>query len=301
MPRPTLAELELRCQKPDHRRVGNWLARRVARPLALYITWLIVPFGISAHAVTLAALCVAGLAAIAFAQGSLGMWIAGAALLQVWYLLDHVDGQIARYHGAASLDGAALDYLMHHLVPLLVALGLGFGLFRGSGNEAWLVCGAIHGVCGLAANLVHDVRYKAFFQRLKRLEGTRLVAGGSGGRPAPPMPCPRRFFPALAWCLRKSHEVHIVLVVTAGIAIASAIGGDQALALPRIYLASMTVGSILLAALVWTRSLRQSAAEREYSAWFQLPPESRGDLDGIREDAANRAANAEPRSKSKAA
>ena len=50
-------------------------------------------------------------------------WIVAAGLLQLWYLLDHVDGQLARLRGTASLDGVQLDFLMHHTVNLLVPLG----------------------------------------------------------------------------------------------------------------------------------------------------------------------------------
>ena len=36
---PTLAELRARVHKERHREIGNWLARRVARPTAVYGTW----------------------------------------------------------------------------------------------------------------------------------------------------------------------------------------------------------------------------------------------------------------------
>ncbi|HET6882831.1 MAG TPA: hypothetical protein VFI31_21870, partial [Pirellulales bacterium] len=108
---PTLAELEARCQKPNHRRTGNWMARRISRPLALRVTWLIAPTGVSAHAVTCIALAVALASGACFATGGVGACLLGTFLFQLWYLLDHVDGQIARWRGSASLDGIQLDYL----------------------------------------------------------------------------------------------------------------------------------------------------------------------------------------------
>ena len=53
--RPTLAELRMRAQKRKHREIGNFLARRYARPTAIYGTWLAVRLGLSAHQITLAA------------------------------------------------------------------------------------------------------------------------------------------------------------------------------------------------------------------------------------------------------
>ena len=38
----------------------------------------------------------------------------GVVLAHLAFWLDHVDGQVARWRGTASLDGVYLDYLMHH-------------------------------------------------------------------------------------------------------------------------------------------------------------------------------------------
>ncbi|MGE3821536.1 MAG: phosphatidylglycerophosphate synthase, partial [Isosphaeraceae bacterium] len=54
--RPSLAELRERVHKERHREIGNWLARRWARPTAVFGTWLAVRLGTTAHQVTLAAL-----------------------------------------------------------------------------------------------------------------------------------------------------------------------------------------------------------------------------------------------------
>ncbi|HEX2518975.1 MAG TPA: CDP-alcohol phosphatidyltransferase family protein, partial [Castellaniella sp.] len=183
MTRPSLIELEQRCQKPDHRRIGNWMARRVARPLALRITWIILPMGLSAHAATLICWLVGLCAVAAFAGGSPGGWFAGALLLQVWYMLDHVDGQLARYRSTASLDGVELDYLMHHSLNLLVPLGTGSGLAIELCDPVWAGCGLAWGMGLLFIGLLHDARYKAFIQRLKRVQGELLLIGGGGARP----------------------------------------------------------------------------------------------------------------------
>ena len=114
--------------------------------------------------------------------GNLG-WLAGAGLLQLWYLLDHVDGQVARYRDRESLDGVQLDYLMHHTVDILIPCGLGYGLFQESNARGWLLAGMTWGLGALLLGLEHDARAKAFIQRLKRLEGElRVIGGGGGGR-----------------------------------------------------------------------------------------------------------------------
>src|SRR5581483_9842674 len=112
--RPTLAELRARVHKDRHREIGNWLARRWARPTAVYGTWLAIRLGLSAHQVTLAAMAAGLGGALAVGTGTRAGFVAGAALSLLAFWLDRVDGQVARWRGTAGLDGVYLDYLMHH-------------------------------------------------------------------------------------------------------------------------------------------------------------------------------------------
>lgn len=272
MPRPTLAELERRCQKLDHRRLGNWMARRVGRPLALRVTWLVLPWGVSAHAATLCAWLAALAAAAAFGWGTIVGWLLGAVLLQVWYLLDHVDGQLARYRGAASLDGVQLDYLMHHTVGLLLPLGIGWGLFARSAEPLWLLAGLGWGVGTLLVGLLHDARYKAFVQRLKLVRGELRLVGGGGGRPTPCAPPPRRLVPLAAWVARKSCEGHVVLNVLTLLAAAEWLLADRSLLLARAYATGMAAVALAVAGGSLARSLAKQAAEAEFADWYRPPP-----------------------------
>lgn len=221
MQRPSLAELERRCQKPDHRRVGNWMARRISRPAALRITRCIAPWAVSANAATLVAWACGAAAAAALAWGTLGGWLLGAGLLQLWYLLDHVDGQLARLRGTASLDGVQLDYLMHHTINLLVPLGIGLGLFARSAEPLWLLGGLVWGLALLLITLRHDARYKAFVRRLKRVRGQLHVCGGGGGRPEVQPPVPRHPLRLAAWTARKACETHVITNLLGVLALAN--------------------------------------------------------------------------------
>lgn len=271
MRRLTLSELEAECQKLDHHRLGNWMARHVSRPLALRITQVVAPWGIGANAVTLCALLCALAGAAAFAAGNIWTWVIGAALLQIWYLLDHVDGQLARLRKTESLDGVALDYLMHHGVNFAVPLGIGHGLFVAAQEPGWLWVGALWSAALLARNLAHDVRYKAFAQRWKRVEGELVLTGGAGGRPEPATSPPRNWRLA-PWLVAKACEMHVVMNLLALVALA-----ELALADSRLLLASCVCSVLAVCALAATgrsfvKSLGEQGAEREFAVWFQPPP-----------------------------
>lgn len=271
MRRPTIAQLESRCQKPDHRRVGNWMARRVSRPLALRVTWIVAPWGVSAHAATVAAWLVGLGACVALGWGNTIGWLVGAGLLQLWYLLDHVDGQLARLRGTASLDGVQLDYLMHHTLNLLVPIGLGWGLFVARVAPIWVVVGLACGISLLLNGLTHDTRYKAFVQRLKRVRGRLMVEGGGGGRPAPAPPPPSNPRRLVGYLARKFCEPHVVMNVVSGLAIIQWAAGDSGLAVGCLYLATLTAMASVVAVTTIVREQLGRRAEVEFAVWYRPP------------------------------
>lgn len=142
------------------------MARRIVRPAALWITWWLSPWGVSATMATSLAWAVSMMAGWAFGWGNAWGWTLGAIGLQLWYLLDHVDGQLARLHGTSSLEGVQLDYLMHHSVNLIIPFGVGWGMFRQAGAGEWILAGFVWGWGMLLIGLLNDTRYKAFFHRL---------------------------------------------------------------------------------------------------------------------------------------
>lgn len=267
MSRIPLVELRRRCQKPNYRTSGNWMARHMSRPLALYITWLVAPWGVSAHAMTVAALACAVAAAAAFAVGSIAGWLIGAVLLQTWYLLDHVDGQLARYHRTASLDGVQLDYLMHHLVNLLIPWGVGYGCVRSTGADGWLLLGICWSLGLLLLGLANDTRYKAFIARLKETPDELRVVSGGGNRSQPPVAPGLRLLRGLVWLARKFCEAHVVMNCLTAISLGQWMIGHTTCG--QVYLSAMAPLALMTAAAVLIRDIRHGAAEREFAGWYE--------------------------------
>ncbi len=112
-----MREISLRCDR--------YLVNTRITPNQL--TYLMVVAGILAGA----ALLVPGLAGA----------LLGAVLIQIYLLLDCVDGEIARWRGQTSITGVYLDRIGHYLseAALLVGFGLrGADLFDGSESPEWL-------------------------------------------------------------------------------------------------------------------------------------------------------------------
>ena len=269
-PAPTLADLRGRAQKARHREIGNWMARRIARPTAVYGTWLAVRLGLSANQVTAAAWLTSMASAVAIGWGNQASFIAGVALAHLAFWLDHVDGQVARWRGTAGLDGTYLDYLMHHAASMATGFALGYGLAARSGEPRWSIAGLLIGSGWLFLGLHNDCRYKAFFQRLKAATASYRVDGGSGGRPAPPVRWPRRGLGMLTWPAYKACEPHVVLVGLTGLAIVAVTAPPTVwLGFYRVALISMAIAAPTLATARIARAVRSGTIEDEFSRWFR--------------------------------
>ncbi len=269
--RPSLAELASRCHKPEHPRVGNWMARRVSRPMALRITWLVAPWGVSANAATSLA-WITGLAgALLLGTGTHWGWFLGAVALQLWYLLDHVDGQLARLRGTDSLDGKHLDYLMHHCMNIAVPLGVGAGVVAATGQVAWLIAAGGWALAAMLLTVQHDARYKTLIARLERVEGKLFAVGQGHKEPEGTPPIPRSPLRLASWAAHKLAEAHVVIGVVLLLAILQWLANDRQLVLARGYLLAMAIGSVAAAGWDVVKSQHHRTAEAEFQRWFRVP------------------------------
>ncbi len=233
-----------------------------------------IRLGLSAHQVTLAALVASLAGAMAIGTGARAGFVLGVLLSHLAFWLDHVDGQVARWRGSACLDGVYFDYVMHHLSNLALGFSLGFGLACRTGQPAWSIAGFGIATGWTLLGLHNDCRYKAFFQRLKSVSESYVVAGGSGGRPAPPASWPKSGIGRLSWPLYKLCEPHVVLVMITGLAI-------LALLAPVLWLEGWRAGTLLMAVLApllgaarVARSIKRGSAEIEFSRWFRSADKS---------------------------
>jgi hypothetical protein len=105
-----------------------------------YIARWAARLGLSPNQVTVIALCVGTAAGAAFATGERTGYIVGAVLLYLSFVLDCVDGQLARYTRQYSKFGAYLDSVFDRAKEYIAFAGLGIGA---SSSEVWVLAGAM--------------------------------------------------------------------------------------------------------------------------------------------------------------
>lgn len=117
----------------------------VIRPISLYFTWLLLQTGLSANQITVlhGLFGSAGAVLLGFADDA---WrFLGIALLYFSYVLDNVDGEVARFRKQVSISGKYLDSVMHSVVNMLIFFGFGFGVYLQSGRIEAVVLGFLAG------------------------------------------------------------------------------------------------------------------------------------------------------------
>lgn len=121
----SIAQLRQKLQEP-RRSVDTWYGRTVMRRLSIYLTWFFVQLEWTPNQVTLLSLVSALVSSLFFVFAK--NYFAGIVFLNLWYLLDHVDGEVARLTQKSSVTGFFFDTVINFIVQPITFFSLGFAL-----------------------------------------------------------------------------------------------------------------------------------------------------------------------------
>ena len=117
----------------------GFVSRFLNRPISHQITRFLVKFPIHPNAWTISIFVLPLTACVFLVRGNYVSIVIGAAIFQVFSILDGCDGEIARAKNLESKLGERLDYFSDFIASLLYVLALGFGLRRPSEGLACAV------------------------------------------------------------------------------------------------------------------------------------------------------------------
>jgi phosphatidylglycerophosphate synthase len=118
------------CQAPVIEEGRRWYINNVVRKVSIYITSLLIPTHITANQVTLLGGLVGAVAGLCFVFGYYWHSVVGALLLQLWLVVDCVDGEVARYRRSSSITGVYLDWILDGFVKSYIFVCIAFGVYR---------------------------------------------------------------------------------------------------------------------------------------------------------------------------
>jgi hypothetical protein len=133
-------------------------------PYSRYVARAAARVRLTPNQITVLSMFLGVLAAAGFGTGRRWGLVAGAVLLQVAFMFDCVDGQLARYTRHFSRFGAWLDSTFDRLKEWVVYGGLAIGSTRGFGTDVWPLAAAALGlqtVRHMFEFSYWDVHYKA--------------------------------------------------------------------------------------------------------------------------------------------
>jgi hypothetical protein len=110
----------------------GFVSRFLNRPISRRITRFLLKFPIRPSAWTMSIFVLPLIACLFFLRGDYVSVVIGAAVFQVFSILDGCDGEIARAKNLESRFGERLDQFCDFLASLLYVLALGLGLHRSS-------------------------------------------------------------------------------------------------------------------------------------------------------------------------
>jgi len=164
-----VAEYRRVCQKGDQE---NYLFDKyVFRPFSIYVTIVFIKLGIGANYTTFLSL-LAALGSLWLLLGNHpGSMLGAAGFIFFYHLLDHVDGELARYYigrgeQEPSLAGQYFDVLVHSFSANLMLLFMSLGLFQLYG-EGWIVVVGIVAAWG-ASGFPRLVASQVLLQKIAR-------------------------------------------------------------------------------------------------------------------------------------
>jgi phosphatidylglycerophosphate synthase len=163
--RLTPGEARRRGQGSAHLDADPTYARWIMRRVSAWVSWAICAFTpISADAVTLASITLGVVGGLLAGIASAPAAATAVVLLQLAYLLDVADGEVARIRGTAGLRGTYLDLIGHVLQNRALYAGAGWSLIVVTDTAPWAVA-AVLATLGLATPFGHYARMQVLRSR----------------------------------------------------------------------------------------------------------------------------------------
>jgi len=272
----TIAELRKICQMTAKADRSNVYMRYVCRSLSIYLTRLILPTKITANQVSFSMIVAGIFSTLFFLSPSPWLFFVGALLMQFWYLLDCMDGEVARYREyqlcgsvvtdkrTAALSGIYYDIINHYIMNLLVPASISFGLYKKTGNDIFILFGIFGAVGQVLLLAMHDAKHRVILLHLKKKYREVVIIDKTEEKNSA-----SRKRSLFHWMFMILHYTMTYPMVMNLILIAAIINLFGPIWEMRIcLLLYLTVGSAVVSATLITRTIAEQLIEKEFSEQF---------------------------------
>ena len=141
--KPTIKNLKKVIGRPNE---IDPYAKYLIRPISIWFTWIFVRTPLTANHVTIIQEIFGFIGAVLFACGRFAL---GTLFLQIGFIMDNSDGEVARWKNQQSEQGKFLDLIGHMVIIPFYFFGLGLGLYLQQGYLITLIMGFFAGLFSL--------------------------------------------------------------------------------------------------------------------------------------------------------
>ena len=183
----SISEIRFKCKNSEEKEhfLKNMIWAHVLIRISYYPVWLFLRLGISANQVTYLSLISGTIGCMFLAFGTYKGMIIGALLVNIYALLDNVDGNMARCTNSCSKYGEFVDDLAGVIISVLLFTCAGIGAFNHLGpwlnsvihnlninidKSVFLFLGSWASLCYIVPRFIGDEFQKVFSQKQTKRE-----------------------------------------------------------------------------------------------------------------------------------
>ncbi len=130
---------EMRVIAQPQKKVSNsWFNSIISRKVSIYITWIFLKLNLSANAATFFHFTLGFIGPILIIYQNFYLNSLGSMFLIFFFIIDNVDGELARLYNCASLRGKFIDYIGHYINNNTPIIAFGLHLYLITNLERYL-------------------------------------------------------------------------------------------------------------------------------------------------------------------
>lgn len=261
-------EVKKLCLKPNLAEKPIY-ARVVTYFFSTRIVWALQSLPITPNMVSLASLSSGLLAAYFLFHLTAANFLIAALLIELYYILDCVDGQMARLKKLQNKTGAFVDTAVNYIVMLFLYFSLGCGLFLRTADFRWVLTGFLASISLLWLSMIWHFRASIFVYFLKRAKSFDVTSSDAINRPAK-IPAAKKIFSFIQKSLTFPLAMNLLLLCGAiSFAYFQTTGEDLTLDLAGLYLSYTAIAAFVSAVLLtwkWAKTLK---VDSDYDQLFK--------------------------------
>ena len=176
MAKVTYQQVKDKCTKGRFFSYGS-IQDKIFVPPSIFLVWLFIRLGFSDNGVSVLSGLLAIIGGVLIASNEPMFIFIGSFGYMAFYLLDYVDGGVARYNDKSGAAGQYMDWIMHIVSCVSIMTGLFIGAFSNTG--LWLIP---FGVLAVVASALSFDRYSfAWFAICMHRQ--QLTSKGTANKP----------------------------------------------------------------------------------------------------------------------